>query len=302
MNAQRRNTGQRQELHEAAARTSGLAHLCKGDLERAVPTLERGLGIARARSVSFMEPFLCSAGGSAYVQSGRIAEGISLLELGLGGATRVGLKAQVITLRGWLAAGIFWRSAKPMPPRWPCKSLEAARQVGHMRREADARSMLGHIAASAQPPQIEEAEGHYRAALTLAEPRGVLAGASWGGDEGVGLSNRVSRNRASACQKGRRLLRERCGLMEQLSNLRTKPTKRHVHRCTSSWRNDALSGGALTRRGTARSNTEIIPDALVLGEVIGLCTVCHDEFKGDLLLVVVCSSRPNNRCRAATTE
>ena len=31
----------------------GFAYLCKGDLERALPTLERGLGIARARSVSF---------------------------------------------------------------------------------------------------------------------------------------------------------------------------------------------------------------------------------------------------------
>src|SRR4030095_6039214 len=51
----------------------GFAHLCKGDLERAVPVLERGLGIARARSVSFMEPLLCSAVGAAYAQSGWIA-------------------------------------------------------------------------------------------------------------------------------------------------------------------------------------------------------------------------------------
>src|SRR4029077_10304009 len=54
----------------------GFAHLCKGDRERAVPALERGLGIARARSVSFLEPLLCSAVGSAYAQSGRITDGL----------------------------------------------------------------------------------------------------------------------------------------------------------------------------------------------------------------------------------
>ncbi len=151
----------------------GFAHLCKGDLERAVPVLERGLGIARARSVSFMEPLLCSAVGAAYAQSGRIAEGLSLLELGLGGAARMGHKGFVLYLRRWLAAGYLLAERQTDAATLALESLEAARQVGRTAREAHARSMLGHIAASAQPPQIEEAEAHYRAALALAEPRGM---------------------------------------------------------------------------------------------------------------------------------
>jgi tetratricopeptide (TPR) repeat protein len=151
----------------------GYAHLCKGDLERAVPVLERGLGIARARSVSFMEPRLCSTVGSAYAQSGRIAEGISLLELGLGGAARMGQKSFLITLRGWVAAGYLLAERQTDAATLALESLEAARQVGLTPREAAARSILGHIAASAQPPQIEEAEAHYRAAQALADELGM---------------------------------------------------------------------------------------------------------------------------------
>ena len=151
----------------------GFAHLCKGDLEPAVPTLERGLRIARARSVSFLEPLLCSAVGSAYAQFGRIAEGISLLELGLGGAVRMEHKAFVIYLRGWLAAGYLLAERQTDAATLALESLEAARQVGRRAREADARHILGHIAASAHPPQIEEAEGHYRAALALADQLGM---------------------------------------------------------------------------------------------------------------------------------
>ncbi len=151
----------------------GLAYLRNGDFERAVPTLERGLGIARDRSVSFMEPLLCSAVGSSYTQSGRIAEGISLLELGLGGAARMGHKGFVITLRGWLAAGYLLAERRADAATLALESLEAARQVGQTPREADARNLLGDIAATAQPPKMEEAEAHYQAALALAEPRGM---------------------------------------------------------------------------------------------------------------------------------
>ncbi len=151
----------------------GRAHLCRGDLERAVPTLERGLGIARARSVSFWEPVLCSAVGSAYAQSGRIAEGLSLLELGLSGAARMGHKGWVNTLGGWLAAGYLLAERQTDAATLALESLEAARQVGLTPREAEARHILGQIAASAQPPQIEEAEGHYRAALALSDELGM---------------------------------------------------------------------------------------------------------------------------------
>jgi class 3 adenylate cyclase/tetratricopeptide (TPR) repeat protein len=150
----------------------GFAHLRKGDLERAVPVLERGLGIARARSISFMEPLLCSAVGAAYAQSGRIAEGLSLLEGGLGKAARQG-QGSVMHLKIWLAAGYLLAKRQTDAAALALESFAAAHQVGRTPHEADARHVLGEIAASAQPPQMEEAEGHYRAALALADELGM---------------------------------------------------------------------------------------------------------------------------------
>jgi tetratricopeptide (TPR) repeat protein len=85
----------------------------------------------------------------------------------------MGHKSFVINLRGWLAAGYLLAGRQTDAATLARESLEAARQVGRTPREADARSMLGHIAASAQPPQIEEAEAHYCTALALANQLGM---------------------------------------------------------------------------------------------------------------------------------
>jgi hypothetical protein len=78
-----------------------------------------------------------------------------------------------IILQGWLAEGYF------LAERWTdaadsaLGSLEAARYVGLPRPLAHALVVLAHIAASAQPPRVAEAENHYLAALTMADERGM---------------------------------------------------------------------------------------------------------------------------------
>jgi tetratricopeptide (TPR) repeat protein len=76
-------------------------------------------------------------------------------------------------LKTWLAAGYLLAKRQTDAAALALESFEAARQVGLRHREAEARHVLGEIAASAQPPQIEEAEGHYRAALALADELGM---------------------------------------------------------------------------------------------------------------------------------
>jgi tetratricopeptide (TPR) repeat protein len=85
----------------------------------------------------------------------------------------MGHKAFVIYLRGWLAAGYLLAERQTDAATLALESLEAARRVGRRAREADARHILGHIAASVHPPKIGEAEGHYRAALALADELGM---------------------------------------------------------------------------------------------------------------------------------
>jgi len=68
----------------------GFAHLRKGDVDQALPELALGLDLARTKSVSFLEPLMCAAVGSAYAQSGRLVEALPLLEAGVHGATQMG--------------------------------------------------------------------------------------------------------------------------------------------------------------------------------------------------------------------
>jgi class 3 adenylate cyclase/tetratricopeptide (TPR) repeat protein len=149
----------------------GFAHLRKGDLERAVPPFERGLDLARTKAVSFLDPLMCAAVGSAYAMSGRLADGLPLLELGVGGAIRMGHPGFVSWLQGWLAEGYLLVERRADAIATAMQSLDISRRTRRRGNEAHVLRVLGDIAASAQPPQIEEAEGHYRASLALAVER-----------------------------------------------------------------------------------------------------------------------------------
>ncbi len=151
----------------------GFAHLRKGDLERALPVLERGLDLARAKEVSFLEPLMCAAVGSAYALSGRLADGLPLLELGVGGAIRMGHPSFISSLQGWLAEGYLLVERLADAIATAMQSLDTSRHTRRRGNEAHVLRVLGDIAASAQPPQMEEAEGHYRASLALAAERGM---------------------------------------------------------------------------------------------------------------------------------
>src|SRR5262249_7110657 len=58
----------------------GLVHVHKGDFQRAIPALERGLQRSYAVQVPLWVAVTTSHLGSAYVLSGRMAEGLPLLE------------------------------------------------------------------------------------------------------------------------------------------------------------------------------------------------------------------------------
>ncbi len=151
----------------------GFAHLRKGDVERAIPLLERGLDLARAKEVSFFEPLMCAAVGSAYALSGRTADGLPLLEQGVSGAARMGHPGFLHWLQGWLAEGYLLVERRAEATAAAMQSLDTSRRIRRRGNEAHVLRVLGDIAASAQPPQVEEAEGHYRASLTLAVERGM---------------------------------------------------------------------------------------------------------------------------------
>jgi len=146
----------------------GYLHFVKGDLAMATPLLERAVEVCRIRHMAMIFPQAVSRLGYAYLNTGRVAEALKLLEEGVGrGGTNVSLYI------AWLSEGYLKASRMDAAVEHAQRALDLARQNNERGREAYALRVLGEIAAHKDSPGIGEAEDYYHQALTLAEELGM---------------------------------------------------------------------------------------------------------------------------------
>jgi len=151
----------------------GYLALLQGDFDRAIPVLERALGICRAANIQSSVPSIASALGHAYALAGRIDEALPLLEQAVERAPAmkrgIDLAHCVASLsEGYLLAGRR-DAAVPLAQR----ALELSQEHKERGNQAWALRLLGEMAVRHDPPKIESAEASYRQALTLAEELGM---------------------------------------------------------------------------------------------------------------------------------
>jgi class 3 adenylate cyclase/tetratricopeptide (TPR) repeat protein len=151
----------------------GLLALRQGDLHRALPRLERAVGICRDVDLPAYFPWMAPALGAAYNLSRRVADAVPLLTQALEQtiATEMGGYQALCTLplgEAHLLAGRL-EEAHALAEQ----ALALAR--GHQERghQAYALRLLGDIAARREPPDVAQAEAHYRQALVLADDLGM---------------------------------------------------------------------------------------------------------------------------------
>jgi len=151
----------------------GLLSLRQGDLPRALPCLERAVGICHAADLPAYFPEIAAALGAAYTLDRRVADAVPLLMQAM---------AQIMTAeigRAWRFCHLSLGEAQLLTGR-----LDEARTLAervlvlahtHQARghQAYAMRLLGEIAARCEPPEAEPAETHYRQALALAEALGM---------------------------------------------------------------------------------------------------------------------------------
>jgi tetratricopeptide (TPR) repeat protein len=151
----------------------GLLSLRQGDLPRALPLLERAAGICQEAEIPFLFPRVAAALGAAYTLAGRVADAVPLLtqamEQTLAAATK-GLQA-----RGRLPLGEAHLLAGHLEEAHARaeQTLALAREHQERGHQAYALRLLGDIAARREPLEHEQAEAHYRQALSLAEEFGL---------------------------------------------------------------------------------------------------------------------------------
>jgi class 3 adenylate cyclase/tetratricopeptide (TPR) repeat protein len=147
------------------ARMSEIQFL-KGDVHEAIHYLERAREpCERIDLPVFLDVIDCGL-GYAYALLGQVSEALPLLERGVerapssDRATRLG--------EGYLLAGRPEEAS-----RAASHALELTRSHKERGNEARALRLLGEVAARAEPPDVERAEGYYRQALARAEELGM---------------------------------------------------------------------------------------------------------------------------------
>jgi tetratricopeptide (TPR) repeat protein len=133
--------------------------------------LEQGLALCRASGNRDWLRTIAAGLGYAYALHGRLAEGRALLEEAISESVRTGARnaywvtwlSEVCRLAGH--GDEAWQHAR--------QALDLARQQKARRNEGRALYQLGTVHAHRDPPDVKQAEAHYRQALALAEELGM---------------------------------------------------------------------------------------------------------------------------------
>jgi class 3 adenylate cyclase/tetratricopeptide (TPR) repeat protein len=156
-----------------AYRGIGLLSLRQGDLPRALPLLERALGICQDADLPLYFSFMAAALGEAYTLSGRLADAVPLLTQAM--------EQSAATERGYfeILCSLPLSEAHMLAGQLEAAHTLADRVLAHVRahqergNQAYALRLLGDIAARCEPPESEQAGGYYREALALADELGM---------------------------------------------------------------------------------------------------------------------------------
>jgi class 3 adenylate cyclase/tetratricopeptide (TPR) repeat protein len=151
----------------------GLLALRQGDLPRALPLLERAIGICQDADLPAFFPRMATALGAAYTLGGRVADAVPLLTQALEQTTARETLAFPALCR--LPLGEAQVLAGRLEEAHTLAEQALAQACAHQERSNQAwvLRLLGEIAAQHEPPERDRAEAHYRQALTLAEELGM---------------------------------------------------------------------------------------------------------------------------------
>ena len=147
----------------AAYSRVGELYLCQGNVPKAIALLERALALSRAADLQLFVTNGAALLAVAYARAGGVADTASLLEQTPGRTDAVLLYSEAYLLAGRVA------EASHLAQR----ALAHSRDHHEQGYQAQALWLLGEVAAYCDPPEVEQAEVHYRQALALAEELGM---------------------------------------------------------------------------------------------------------------------------------
>jgi tetratricopeptide (TPR) repeat protein len=151
----------------------GLLSRRQGDLQRAIPTLERSLALCQTANFPRLFPIAASILAATYALAGRVVEALPLLEQTLERVplgSRVIFQALVLTE---LSEALLLVGRVEEASTIASRLLELSHTHPGRGYQAHVCRLLGEVAMHREPPDIAQATAHYRQALALAEELGM---------------------------------------------------------------------------------------------------------------------------------
>jgi tetratricopeptide (TPR) repeat protein len=159
-------------LIEACREVSWL-YLRWGDVHRAIPMLERAMGLCQDWHIPLFVPPLATALGLAYALDGRIAAGLALAEHGVEQLVARGRRRGLVWAVSCLSEAYLLAGRPEDARQRAVQAVDLARQYQVRSHQAWALWLQGECTARQASPAVEPATSHYRQALALAEALGM---------------------------------------------------------------------------------------------------------------------------------
>jgi tetratricopeptide (TPR) repeat protein len=150
-----------------------VVYLRQGDVHRAIPLLERAMGLRQDWHIPLLLPELAGALGLAYALDGRVAAGLALVEQGVEQEVAMGRLRHLALVVACLSEAYLLAGRLEDARQRAVQAVDLARQYQQRGNQAWALWLLGESTARQAAPEVEPATGHYRQALALAEELGM---------------------------------------------------------------------------------------------------------------------------------
>ena len=151
----------------------GYLYLCKGDVDKALPVLERCLSLYQTANIQFSYPEAASVLGSAYALSGCIAKALPLLEQAVEQGSTMGYMHNHAHRVVRLSEAYLLDNRPEEAKIYAVRAVDLAGTHKERGAQAYALRLLGEIALHRHPLDINEVETYYQQALTLADELGM---------------------------------------------------------------------------------------------------------------------------------
>jgi class 3 adenylate cyclase/tetratricopeptide (TPR) repeat protein len=150
-----------------------VVYLRQGDVHRAIPVLERAMGLCQDWHIPIFLPRQAVALGLAYARDGRVAAGLALVEQGVEQQVVRGRPRALALFVTWLSEAYLLAGRLEEARQHAAQAVELARQYQQRGNQAWALWLLGESMARQASREVEPTTGHYRQALALAEELGM---------------------------------------------------------------------------------------------------------------------------------